>query len=93
MILSHYKEYKWPVFLSSKTLICYEIRTNFFQAILLYLLDANWRYIAIVHTDDLFGQYGSQALKNLGIQHGICVDVVYEVEPLKLHTSSYHVYV
>lgn len=52
------------------------------QAILQYLLEVNWRYIAVVHTGGLFGQYGSQALKNLGAQHGICVDVIFKISNL-----------
>lgn len=52
------------------------------KAIIEFLLKINWKYIAVVHTDDLFGNYGSEAIQTLGKQRGICVDVIYEISNL-----------
>lgn len=52
------------------------------KAIIDILLELKWHYIAVVHTDDLFGTYGSAALETLGKRRGICVDVKYEISNL-----------
>lgn len=53
------------------------------EAIVAYLQTVNWHYIAVVHTDDQFGKYGSVAIKTMGKKKGICVDVTYEISTLE----------
>jgi hypothetical protein len=53
---------------------------NIFQATADLLGQLGLTYVAVVHTDDDFGRYSANKLKEISKANGICVDSIQSIE-------------